>query len=937
MKRLTLTIAIFILFFQAGSSQSYKIKGAISDTLENELVYATVLLLEPDSTMIEYTRTEIDGSFVFKNVSSGEYIVQSTYVGYIPKNVNVTVKDEDLDMGRYSMIELNAKLMEVVIKAAKAPIRLRGDTIEYDASQFVVPEGSSLEELLIQLPGMELDADGTLKSEGKDITKVTVDGKEFFGGDTKMATKNLPAEGIKKVQVFDKKSEEEELTGIKKEAQEKTMNVELKDEFKSGGFGSITAGYGTNDRYATKGNFNRFNEKIQFSLIGSATNSYRDGLSFNDYREFRGSNSFRFSSGSQYGFGGNRGMLFFTTNNDFNLESGIQNVFFSGSRNTGYPESILGGINFNYSNKKSEFSTVYFYNENTQLNKFSTSGQRNFPDYTYTNQYSNNSSAAAHKTEITYRYKIDSLHTLRLEVKGGLGSQINTRSEKSFAQSVTRSNETVRNNGVKNDGRLLNSILYFRKKFKKKARSFGANVAYLTSRFDKADNIKSDVSFKFMDRDSVASIDQYNISDLAKDEFKSNAIYVEPLSKTWFLQTFANYSKKHETGIRTVNDRMDGSFLLNRNLSRDLSNDITYRRLGSSIRYSSKGYNVSTGLAYKSIQLQGRYKSLDQTIDGSVDKTFGAWIPYFSLSGQPVRNSWLDFSYILNVDEPPLSKLQPIVDNRNPLFIREGNPNLEPTRSHSVSWYMSRSIPVKDIRLSTYGSYDYFTRNIIQDEVVGANLATRMTYLNYKDSYRGSVGANFSFPIIENILKSSIGFNGGLTRSYAYVTFAGLDRKLNRTNGINYGSALSFTFTPIKKCILNIGGRWKWRDTKYSINTSQDQSNIRQNYSASIKTPLFAGLYLNANYTYTIEQSERFNINQQFPLLNASLYYQFLKGKRAEIRLSAFDLLDQYQPFSYSVNNEGYSSRLTESLERYFMFSFTYNIRGLKNDASSKW
>ena len=265
-------IFLILLTFSLQAQKTFTIKGVVEDTLHNSLISSTVLLLQKsDSTMVEFTRTELDGSFIFRKVPQGNYLVKTTYIGYIPLTVDASSIDgKNIDLGSLAMTELASELMEVVIKAAKAPIKMRGDTIEYDASTFQVPEGSSVEELLKRLPGIEIDQDGSISADGKSVDQVTVDGKKFFGSDPKAATKNLPAEGISKVQVFDTKTEEEKITGSTGEAQSKTMNLELKEEFKKGSFGRVTAGIGTESRAELKGNLNRFNEKIQFSVVAVA-------------------------------------------------------------------------------------------------------------------------------------------------------------------------------------------------------------------------------------------------------------------------------------------------------------------------------------------------------------------------------------------------------------------------------------------------------------------------------------------------------------------------------------------------------------------------------------------------------------------------------------------------------------------------------------------
>jgi hypothetical protein len=222
MRHLYLSLLIILFLSISLSAQRSNIKGMVQDTSGNPLIAATVMLLDKDSTLVDFQPTDAKGAFEFKNISEKEPLVKVTYLGYIPALVKISDQNKIIDLGIIQMKEISQVLMEVVIKEAKAPIVLRGDTIEYDASKFIVPEGSTLEQLLRRLPGIDITQDG-IQSDGKNVSELTVDGKTFFSKDPKFAMKNLPAEGVSKVQVFDKKDEEALLTGKTSEGnQEKT-------------------------------------------------------------------------------------------------------------------------------------------------------------------------------------------------------------------------------------------------------------------------------------------------------------------------------------------------------------------------------------------------------------------------------------------------------------------------------------------------------------------------------------------------------------------------------------------------------------------------------------------------------------------------------------------------------------------------------------------
>jgi len=443
-------ILIFVLAFQLqqGVSQSYKITGTIEDTLGNALISSSVLLLEKaDSTLVDYTQTEMDGSFRFKDVPAGHHLIKSTYIGYLPLTVDASSKaGENVNLGTLKMSEIAEELMEVVIKAAKAPIKMRGDTIEYDASTFKVPEGSTVEDLLRRLPGIEVESDGSIQADGKDVDKVTVDGKSFFGSDPKAATKNLPAEGISKVQVFDTKTEEQKITGSTAESE------------------NIASG-GTESRKELKGNYNKFNDKIQFSLVGVGNNTGRNGLSWDDYQDFMGSQSWNFGEGNDYGFGGGGGYYTMYLGGGSGIEQTIQNLFFTGERN-GYPENYSAGLNFNYDHNKTKVSSVYYYNQNSLLQNSQMDQDKFYQAFTQNESMDSkeDQSSKGHRVELVFEKELDSLHSFVVELNGSFidDSSIYT-GESALSKDDNITSKSNFSNNTNTVGNLINSTVLFRK------------------------------------------------------------------------------------------------------------------------------------------------------------------------------------------------------------------------------------------------------------------------------------------------------------------------------------------------------------------------------------------------------------------------------------------------------------------------------------------
>lgn len=916
------------------SAQNFKITGSIQDTLDNPLLVASVMLLDKDSTLLEFTQTDMEGRFQFRKIASGSYLIKSTYVGYIPVTQSISSQGEDIKLPPIKMEEIAEALMEVVIKAARAPMKIRGDTIEYDATTFKVPEGSSVEDLLKRLPGVEIDQDGSIKADGMDVTKVTVEGKSFFGGDPKAATKNLPAEGVSKIQVFDKKSEEEKLTGIKGNSDEKEMNISLKDDYKKGGFGKVIVGGGSEERGEIKGNYNRFNTKHQFSLVGVGNNTGRNGLGWDDYQDFMGSQAFSFEGNNlEYGFGGN-GMRFYSFGGSGGneLESKISNSFFSGN-NGGFPQNVNTGINYNYDHKKTQVGSRYFYNHNGNQNDTRSNETTFLEDFTTFNTRNSQQESAfdGHRGELSLTQEIDSMHTV--VISADLASVISKR-DNNAANLILRDNDVLTSESdISNDyrlgGSLLNTTAILRKSFKKKGRFFGANVSYLTTKVDETNKLNSTILF-YNDQqeiDSTNALDQNNVEVADKQSLKFNLTFSEPLSKKFFWSTFYNNSRRKQDGDINVTDRLENTETLNEQLSRTYTNQVGYQRGGTTITYAHDGLNISVGGGYQEFSLKGDYQGKgNSTLNGTVDRTFGAWIPYANLSYSMGRSGRFGVSYSKGVTEPTIENLLPIVDNSNPLYITEGNPDLLPTSSQAVRFNFSKSNSLSGVRFYINGGFTWFDNQTISDQTVDENLVTYVRKINYEGGNRINSYLGFNFPIKKNKVKANINSSFSLTKGFSLV-----NEVLNTTNTLNIRPSLGLDITPNDNVSIYLDAYFGRTNTGYSVSASQNQKISNDGLSAEVNLKVAKGLYFASSYNHTFFSNERFGQNQDVPIINASIYKQFLKGNKGEIRLSAYDVLNKNVRFSQFAGDNRVSQTSTASLARYFMLSFTYNIRGLKS------
>ena len=244
MYRLVILIAIFLPF--AGLSQELTIHGKLTDTLSAQPVQgATITILSrQDSSLVSFTMSNAKGEFSFTGIGKGNYRLLVTHVNYhnVSRNFDLSRDREPHDFGTLPMGDKYKTMNEIVVQAEAPPVTLIKDTIEYNAGSFKTPPNANVEDMLKKLPGVKVEKDGTVKAQGQKVNKVFVDGKEFFGNDPKIATRNLPADAVDKVQVYDRISDQAQITGFDDGNSEKAINLKLKKDKKKGLFGKASAG-----------------------------------------------------------------------------------------------------------------------------------------------------------------------------------------------------------------------------------------------------------------------------------------------------------------------------------------------------------------------------------------------------------------------------------------------------------------------------------------------------------------------------------------------------------------------------------------------------------------------------------------------------------------------------------------------------------------------
>jgi len=813
--------------------------------------------------------------------------------------------------------------MEVVIKAARAPLKFRGDTIEYDASSFKVPPGSTVEDLLRRLPGMEVDVDGNIKSQGKDVKRVYVEGKTFFGDDPKSVTKNLGAETISKVQVFDEKSEQSKLTGIDDGVKkDKAMNLSLKEEYKKGAFGKLTAAAGDQDRWAARGSYNRFNKKEQLSFIGYGNNINQTGVNWEDLGEFKGQNTFSNYDNGDFGFGGGgAGMIISMSNGN-------------GFDGRGLTDNYGAGVNYNFDNKKTKFNSSYLYNETTRTLVQSSAKETFLQNSSFKNADSTlgKNFRGNHSAGLRLEQQIDSSDVLiaKANITYSKSTDHNTLNSvyTDASDVLTRTLKTVSNNNL--DAWNITSAAIFRHLFKKKGASFAWSGGFNSSKTNGLDNPYS--LNRFFQANTVAEQERLlsSTNNIKTTQFKSSLLLTEPLSKKMYWETFYNFS-----ATSNVQDRLTRNALL-QNVMVDSSsayytNNVLYNRLGTTFRLSLKGLNVSAGVAGQQLQLKGNYsyqKNLPD-LQSPINKTYFNWIPNMNVNWQMTKTSYLSLGYTFNVSEPSVSQLMPISDVNNLAYKTEGNTELQPQRSHSFNLTAMRfniANMSSIYAMATYQSYvSQITYNQTITQVANIGLQTISRPENVTGGNSFSLFGGSSFPIIKT--KLTMNLNASINSSSS-PTF--INEVKNTTNNMGYQIGTSMNLTAFPKLVFGISGRINFNDITYSFRKEQNQ-NIR-NYTASYsaKWQFLTKSFFETNFDYSVYKNEKLGFNQTIPMMNASVRQLIGKTNRIEMRFAAFDIFNRNQSIS-QTGAQNYILRSTaNTLARYFMLTLSYNIKGFE-------
>ena len=927
MQKFTLLITLSILAIISKA----QVKGTVVDSAGKKPIDKAVvgLVVKDKPADTTYTFTNEKGEFSFDLVPASSFSVIITNSGYAPVGKFVPVKqaEKTINIGTVILAE-RAKLMDEVT-VVSAPIVTKEDTVEYRADAFKTKEGAVVEDLLKKLPGLQVDKDGNVKAHGKDVTRVKVNGKDFFGGDVKTATKELPANIVDKIQVIDDYGDQATVSGIKDGDPDKIINIELKKDKNRGFFGRATVGAGTEDRYQGSFNGNYFNNNTQVSMIANSNNTNASLFNFNAGGNRGMSSMIRMGTGAMSDMGGMS-----------SAGSTMQMASEMGGLGSSAGISSTNSIGTNYRAQWGKRVSVYgsysYSHRNTDKEQFTSqliTDRRNNSDLNSINI--NNS----HRATFNLEYQVDSFNYLKISpnisYSGSEGNSMTLSDNRKTTgqQTLQGSNNSLTDSKAPNLGI---SILY-NHRFRKKGRNFSAtlnaansqstsnqDVAALNNYYDPftGNFIRYDNRFQYIDQENTSR--NYGV----------RFTYSEPISKYRSLDFSAshnfNYSRNNRQSFNY--DSLTKYMTLNQALTNDYENNFYNDRVGVSMRTTMKKYNYTIGISAQPVDLRGKSLTKDS-----------AYKPITRVNVFPIARFTYNFSrskafnmnYSGNASQPSFSQLQPVADSTNPLSVVYGNPFLKPAISHNINLMYNNFNFISGKTLFTNLMFTTIKNQIVNSTTLD-NFGKQTSKPENLNGYYNVLGF-YSFSKPYKNRRYVITLNGNANYNHNINMFNN-----SRITGNNWVLSQSgiFEFNYKEWLELGAGVTYSLNDVKYKkpdVATSSSLQNASSNawtFTHYGNIDVTSRLILRYDVDYTVNNGLSSAISQNPVLINASLEQQLFKKKNGIIKIAAYDLLKQNTNISRSVNGAAITDTRVNRLTRYFMLTFTYRLQKFVGQAA---
>jgi hypothetical protein len=921
-KKLLLFLGLSAISFFS-FSQSTDVSGIIKDTTSGILVKNAVVavLSQPDSVLVRFSRTNASGAYSLPAVPAGKYIFMVMHPSFADYVEDIEVTGNSSAMPTVAVTP-KSKLLEAVILKSGGSMRIKGDTTVYTADSFKVSANANVEELLKKMPGIQVDKNGQIKAMGETVEKVLVDGEEFFGDDPGMAVKNLRADAVKEVQVFKKKSDQAEFTGIDDGQSKQTINLKLKEDKKTGYFGKINAAGGLqknlDDRYNTNIMFSTFKGKRKLSAFLLNGNTGQDGLSWQDMEKF-GGNDMNFEMTDDGGMyftsrgGGSDEEPYVNTQNGFitNVNAGLQyNNKFSDGKNT-----------LNISPKFN--SQVY---DNNKVNFMqTTSGDSVLNENANTLTHINRSNV---KTNASYDMKLDSNNTLKVTLNANIyhTESDEVRSAVTTGEKGNLKNTNNRNSQLTSDKQSFSASAIFKHKFKKNRRTLSVNADYTTLTTDAENFLKQ--NFMSVDPNGITgSSNQFLDIEKVTSTISSKVVYTEPLSKKFALELAHEISFNQGKNNQVTYDYVPATQKFDArvdSLSNDFDQKIVTNRPSARLSFSDKKikYNFGLGVGFTQFDLK------DISYNKEYLRNYTNFFPTAMFTYNYKTNSSIRFNYNGRTTQPTLNQLQPLRNNNDRYNQYIGNPNLKPSFSNrfnlSTNSYNFLKEQWRYISFNANFTSNAITNNRILDLSTGySSIQPINTDGNVNLSMWSGFGKKFKKSGIQLGINPNLSFN-----KFADV----INGVTNYTKNLSAGSSFSIGKSKEKKYDFNIENDYRYNRNKNSA-ANQGKGTGSISYFSTNTLSANATVYyhkvwsVNTDYGFYYRQkTSEFSEDLNNHLWNAKLQRTF-KNNEFTAYLQVRDLLNQNIGVERNFNGVTYREERNDRLKRYWMLGFTWDFK----------
>ena len=938
MIRLLIVLVAVCLGLAGYDAEAAVIKGRIVDANDKTgLTDATVRLVKAsrDSAFVAGAAADSEGNFKLAGVRQGKYVLNVSYIGYSTLKKSITVGTNELNLGEIAMSESTIMLKEATVVGVKTEITVKEDTVEYNADSYKTQPNAVVEDLLKRLPGVEVGSDGKITAQGKEVTKILIDGKEFFADDPKVASKNIPVNMVDKLQVVDRKSDLARLTGVDDGEEETVINLTVKKGMNNGWFGTVIGGYGTDKRYTGSLILNHFRDGNQFTILGGANNTNEPA--------FTDGGASRFTR-----FGGGNGITT-TQSAGFNFNVGKEETF-----------RVGGSVLYSHSDQDSRNKSSYQYllaDGNTFNDSYSTARDK------------------GHNIRGDFRMKweVDSFNTLEFRPNFSFNFSDSWKSDSSMMRGSryelqSKSVSSYFNNGKSYE---FGGQLVYNHNFKSHpGRSYSVQLRYNFS------NVREDGSTVTRNTYADENTDDQDINQIYDNHRWSNGVnwrltWTEPLGdvKNARFLTFAyrgnykfNNADKYvydieqpsaggsrgynpvlaaalgDAGFRSaiaskyspvvlldytlLADILNyelGTQVFNEELSSLFRNDYFTQSFQIGFKQVRKSYNLDAGVSLNTSMM----KSDDLLNAARNIPARHTWYlsPYARLRFKFSKTRNLAFDYRARHNEPSLTQLQPVADVSNPLRIVVGNPDLKPTFTQRVNLRFNDFNQEAQRSIMAMIGAQYSLNSIISKVIYDATTGGQTTTYENVDGVWNAFGMTmFSFPF-----KRKSWYYSMMSRVSYSSTVGFNNNNYNRSGTFSLHVAPGISFRP-DNLELELRPTYNYQTTH---NTTQVSANRDiHTYGAMFNGTYYApfGFVINTDLNYNSSSGYTDGYNTTQWLWNASLSYQFLREKSATLSVKVFDILGQKQSISRNVTANYIRDMEYNTLTRYFMFSFTYKF-----------